>query len=112
MLIGELAKSSGLTKASLRHYVELGLLTPTPKQAGQRAYNDFSDDDVERLKWIKLGKTMGFSLKEIRPYLDLFMSGETPADGWGPLFGQKLAEIEQKITELQNVRSLLLTKVG
>ena len=40
------------------------------------------------------------------------MSGETPADGWGPLFGQKLAEIEQKITELQNVRSLLLTKVG
>ena len=50
MLIGELAKSSGLTKASLRHYVELGLLTPTPKQAGQRAYNDFSDDDVERLK--------------------------------------------------------------
>ena len=83
MLIGELAKSSGLTKASLRHYVELGLLTPTPKQAGQRAYNDFSDDDVKRLKWIKLGKTMGFSLKEIRPYLDLFMSGETPADGWG-----------------------------
>ncbi len=112
MLIGELAKLSGLTKASIRHYVDLGLLKPTPKQAGQRSYQDFSEADVERLKWISLGKTMGFSLKEIGPYLDLFMSGETPESGWGPLFGEKLVEIEQKIAELQKVRALLLSKVG
>ncbi len=112
MLIGKLVNVSGLTKASIRHYVDLGLLKPTAKQAGQRHYQDFSDTDVERLKWISLGKTMGFSLKEIGPYLDLFMSGEVPENGWKPLFAEKLIEIEQKITELENVRALLLSKIG
>lgn len=111
MLIGELAKISGLTKASIRHYVDLGLLKPTPKEAGQRQYQDFTDADVERLKWISLGKTMGFSLKEIGPYLDLFMSGETLEAGWVPLFAEKLAEIEYKIAELDKVRAFLRDKV-
>ena len=112
MLIGELAITSGLTKASIRHYVDIGLLKPTPKQAGQRRYQDFSNRDVERLKWISLGKTMGFSLKEIGPYLNAFMSGETPKSGWGPIFGEKLVEIEQRIEELQKVRALLLSKIS
>jgi len=112
MLIGELAKSSGLTKASVRHYIELGLLKPTHKKAGSRHYNDFSDEDVERLMWIELGKRLGFTLAEIGPYLNLFMAGETPDNGWVELFESKLNEVDQKIAELQTVRQILASKLG
>lgn len=112
MLIGEIAKSSGLTKASIRHYVDLGLLKPTPRQAGTRKYNDFSDEDLERLKWIELGKKLDFTLAEIGPYLNLFMAGETPDNGWVRLFEGKLMEVDQKITELQSVRNILAGKLG
>lgn len=112
MLIGALAKSSGLTKATVRHYVDLELLKPTHKQAGSRRYNDFSDEDVERLKWIELGKKLGFTLAEIGPYLNLFMAGETPDNGWVELFEGKLTEVDQKIAELQTVRHILASKLG
>jgi len=112
MLIGEIAKSSGLTKASIRHYVDLGLLKPTPKQAGSRHYNDFSDDDVERLKWIELGKKLDFTLAEIGPYLNLFMTGQAPNNGWVELFEGKLVEVDQKIAELKSVREMLAGKLG
>jgi len=112
MLIGEIAKSSGLTKASIRHYVDLGLLKPTPKQAGSRQYNDFSEEDVTRLKWIELGKKLDFTLSEIGPYLDLFMAGQAPDNGWVELFEGKLNEVDQKIAELQAVREILANKLG
>ncbi len=45
--IGELAKKTGLTVRTLRHYDAMGLLAPSCRsEAGYRLY---SGDDVERL---------------------------------------------------------------
>lgn len=111
MLIGELATTVGVTKDSIRHYIDKGLLKPTSKQAGSRVYNDFSDGDFERLKWIILGKSLGFTLSEIKPYLDLFMDEDLPKETMMALFSEKLVEVEAKIEQLQNIRRILVSKV-
>ncbi len=111
MLIGQLARSVGLTKDSIRHYVEIGLLKPTPKQAGTRLYNDFSDRDQERLKWIILGKSLGFTLSEIEHYLNMFMEDELPKETAAAMFREKLEEVDQKIEQLQSIRDRLAEKL-
>ena len=111
MLIGEVAQSFGLTKEAIRHYVDLGLLKPTPKQAGTRVYNGFSDTDRERLKWIILGKSLGFTLSEIEHYLTLFMDGKLPKEKSSAMFREKLEEVDQKIQDLQGIRDRLAEKL-
>lgn len=111
MLIGKLATTVGVTKESIRHYTDIGLLKPTSKQAGTRYYNDFSEDDLERLKWISLGKSLGFTLSEIKPYLNLFMDDDLPKETMTALFREKLIEVEAQIETLQNIRTILVSKV-
>ena len=111
MLIGQLAKSVGLTKESIRHYVEIGLLKPTPKHAGTRIYNDFSDKDQERLKWIILGKALGFTLSEIEHYLTLFMEDRLPKEEAAVMLREKLEEVDHKIQHLQSIRDRLAEKL-
>jgi len=110
MLIGDLSKTAGVTKEAIRHYMDIGLLKPTPKQAGSRLYNDFSDTDIQRLKWIVLGKSLGFTLSEIEHYLNLFMDDKLPQDKMMAMFKEKLEEIEMKIEQLESIKKILISK--
>ena len=111
MLIGDLSKTAGVTKEAIRHYMDIGLLKPTPKQAGSRLYNDFSDTDIQRLKWIVLGKSLGFTLSEIEHYLNLFMDNKLPQDKMMAMFKEKLEEIEMKIEQLESIKKILISKL-
>jgi len=111
MLIGDLSKTAGVTKEAIRHYMDIGLLKPTPKQAGSRLYNDFSDTDIQRLKWIVLGKSLGFTLSEIEHYLNLFMDDKLPQDKMMAMFKEKLEEIEMKIEQLESIKKILISKL-
>ena len=111
MLIGDLSKTAGVTKEAIRHYMDIGLLKPTPKQAGSRLYNDFSDTDIQRLKWIVLGKSLGFTLSEIEHYLNLFMDNKLPQDKMMAMFKEKLEEIEMKIEQLESIKKILISKI-
>ena len=111
MLIGDLSKTAGVTKEAIRHYMDIGLLKPTPKQAGSRLYNDFSDTDIQRLKWIVLGKSLGFTLSEIEHYLNLFMDNKLPQDKMMAMFKEKLEEIDMKIEQLESIKKILISKL-
>lgn len=111
MLIGQIAESSGVTKEAVRHYVDIGLLKPTPKRAGTRVYQDFCERDVERMKWIVLGKSLGFSLSEIDHYLKMFMDEKLSHADAARMFQEKLAEVEEKIAQLQTIRDRLSEKL-
>ena len=111
MLIGQIANQTGVTKDAIRHYIDVGLLKPTPKQAGTRNYQDFSDRDVERLKWIVLGKSLGFTLSEIEHYLTMFMDDNLSLDDAAAMFREKLTQIDEKINHLQGIRDRLSEKL-
>ncbi len=66
--IGDVAKKTGVSIRSLRHYDEIELLTPSDQtESGYRLY---SEDDIMRLQQIVSLKQMGFTLKKIRDMLD------------------------------------------
>lgn len=112
MLIGELAKNAQVTKESIRHYIALGLIKPTQANAGTRLYNEFTQADVERVEYIKLAKSLGFTLKELAPYVDLFMENRLSKDVAVAAFEEKLIEIEAKIADLQEIQSRLRAKLA
>lgn len=66
--IGEVARRSGLTLRTLRHYDDLGLLVPSGRTAGD--YRLYAPDDLRRLLDIQHLKSLGLSLDEIAAALD------------------------------------------
>lgn len=70
MLISELAKKSGLSKDTIRFYKEIGLIEAQTRQAGTRVYMEFSPEMLERLAMITQGKSLGFTLNEMKHLLE------------------------------------------
>ncbi len=68
MHIGELAERTGLSHRTIRHYDEVGILTPDRTEGGFRLY---STADEERLLLIRRMKPLGYSLEESRELLEV-----------------------------------------
>ncbi|GLR77946.1 MerR family DNA-binding transcriptional regulator [Azospirillum oryzae] len=66
--VNQLAEELGITPRALRFYEVKGLLAPN-RVGNNRVY---TKRDRARLKLILRGKRLGFSLAEIREYLDLY----------------------------------------
>ncbi|MBM7839270.1 DNA-binding transcriptional MerR regulator [Alkalihalobacillus xiaoxiensis] len=69
LTIGELAKKSGVTTRTLRHYDAIHLLTPDKLSEGKHRL--YCEESVLTLAKIQLFKRMGFSLKRMKPLLEL-----------------------------------------
>ena len=66
--IGEVARRTGLSVRTLRHYDELGLLLPSDRTYG--GHRLYSSDDFRRLLAVQLLKSLGLSLTEVKAALD------------------------------------------
>ncbi len=71
---GELAKLTGVSYKTIRHYCESGLLAP--EQVEENKYKKFGQAAVEQLQKILMLKYLDFSLEEIGRMLE----GEEQAD--------------------------------
>ncbi|MGW5373743.1 MerR family transcriptional regulator, partial [Streptomyces sp. NPDC004011] len=63
MLIGEVARRSGVSTRMLRHYDALGLVRPTGRTLG--GYREYSAEDVRRIFHVESLRSLGLSLKQI-----------------------------------------------
>lgn len=81
--IGDVAAGSGLSLRTLRHYDEIGLVTPSERS--DSGYRLYTDHDVERLMLIRRMKPLGYSLEDMRHVLDLLDSPSTTAEDWAPV---------------------------
>ncbi|MDQ0599316.1 DNA-binding transcriptional MerR regulator [Streptomyces canus] len=68
MLIGEVARRSGVSARMLRHYESLGLLRPSARTGS--GYREYSGDDIRRIFHIESLRSLGLSLREIGRALD------------------------------------------
>jgi DNA-binding transcriptional MerR regulator len=70
--IRDLTKELGVSARTLRFYEEKGLVDP--RRNGQERL--YSRRDRARLKYVLMGKSVGFSLEEVREMLDLYDLGD------------------------------------
>ncbi|WP_108988610.1 MerR family transcriptional regulator [Streptomyces coelicoflavus] len=68
MLIGEVARRSGVSARMLRHYESLGLVRPSGRTGS--GYREYSRDDIRRIFHIESLRSLGLSLREIGRALD------------------------------------------
>ncbi|MEV6279624.1 MerR family transcriptional regulator [Nocardia sp. NPDC051832] len=68
MLIGEVARRSGVSARMLRHYDALGLVRPTGRTVG--GYREYCPDDIRRIFHVEGLRSLGLSLREIGRALD------------------------------------------
>ncbi len=63
MLIGEVARRSGVSTRMLRHYDSLGLVRPTGRTVG--GYREYSEADIRRIFHVEGLRSLGLSLRQI-----------------------------------------------
>jgi len=103
---GQLASAAGVNLQTLRYYERRGLLgAPDRTNGGHRVY---PDETVTLLRVIKTAQRLGFTLAEVADLLaaGTHRHGRTD-EGLRSRAETKLAEIEQKITDLTIIRESL-----
>lgn len=98
--IQDLAAELGVTHRTLRFYEDQGLIAPQ-RVGTTRVY---SRRDVGRMQLILRGKRLGFSIREIREFLDLYDSDPQHLEQMSLLADkvrQRIADLEQQRQALE-----------
>ncbi|WP_033291995.1 MerR family transcriptional regulator [Amycolatopsis jejuensis] len=95
MLIGEVARRSGVSTRMLRHYDTLGLVRPTGRTVG--GYREYSSDDIRRIFHVESLRSLGLSLREIGRAL------EDPAFVPSALVGDLIRRTEERLKREQEL---------
>ena len=110
--VSDLAAQAGLTAATVRYYEQLGLLpAPARTAAGYRTYGDEALD-LDRLRFIKGAQRVGLRLREIGELLAIRDRGLCPCGHTTKLLRQRMAEIDQEVARLGEVRAELARMVA
>lgn len=110
MLIGELAQKTGLSKDTIRFYEKMGLIEAKERQAGTRTYMEFSPEMVERVVIITQGKSLGFTLNEIKHLIETWGNVSIPLPEKLKVIARKLDEITEKMRQLEEIKTYLIAK--
>jgi DNA-binding transcriptional MerR regulator len=81
--VGQLANKVGKTVRTIHFYEELGLLSPASRSKG--GFRQYDEDSLTRIHWIDRLQQLGFSLNDIREFLQDFQEIDS-----GPLAMGKL----------------------
>ncbi|PZO61877.1 MAG: MerR family transcriptional regulator [Pseudoxanthomonas suwonensis] len=76
MHIGVVAERTGLSQRTLRHYDDIGLVSPSKRSDG--GFRLYTDHDVQRLLLIRRMKPLDFSLQEMHELLTVTDAVSTP----------------------------------
>ena len=101
MKISTVAANSGCNLETIRYYERIGLMPPperTPK-----GYREYSEADVERLRFISRGRGLGFSLQEIRSLLRLAQDPGISCSEVDQLARKHLDDILVRLKDLQRM---------
>lgn len=103
--IGQLAKACDVNIQTIRYYERQGLLPePERRLSGYRMY---SPDYMQRIRFIKRAKELGFTLKEISDLLSLRVDRKTSCADVKKRADSKIIDMEEKIQSLQRMKSAL-----
>ncbi|OTG87427.1 Cu(I)-responsive transcriptional regulator [Acinetobacter sp. ANC 4558] len=105
MNIGKASQASGVTAKMIRYYEKIELIpTAGRNNAGYRSY---SENDVERLKFIKRSRELGFSVAEIMNLLDLWNNKNRQSADVKRLAQAHIDRLAERINDLQRMADTL-----
>lgn len=105
--IGEVVKKLNINRETIRYYENIGLLTENKRD--KNGYRLYSEDEIEKVEFILMVKSYGFSLKEIKVIFDEvyedILGGHV--EGIKKIVEEKIRELQHKIESLSETKKLL-----
>ena len=102
---GELARLTGVSADTLRHYERLGILPTSQRTNG--GYRMFPASAVDRVQLARRALQLGFSLKELSEILRTRDNGGAPCHHVLALAEEKLQSLGQQIQDLQRTQDYM-----
>ncbi len=105
LAIGKLAEIASTKVQTIRYYEEIGLIAPHARSKG--GHRLYSSDDVQRLRFIRHARELGFSIEAIRELLELSDNPETSCSAADLIARSHLEQIEIRLKKLRALRKEL-----
>lgn len=109
MRIKEFCEKTGLSRDTVRFYEKRGLLHPKVKGLSNQ-YRDYTEDELEVARMVKMGQAMGFTLSEMGEELKAWRGGRMTVARKLKLIDQKREAILAKIEEFRQMEEYLRKK--
>ena len=98
----DLARASGVSTDTLRHYERLGLICETKRTAS--GYRRYPPEVIERVHVVRRALAMGFSLKDLAEAFGQRERGGVPCQRVRALVDERLAALEDRLRDLAALR--------
>lgn len=105
MRIGRAAEQAVLEASAIRFYESAGVL-PQPARS-QAGYRDYSESDVELMRFVRRLRALELPLDDIREIVRLRTSGEAPCQPVRDAIAREADAVDDRIAELTRLRSEL-----
>ncbi len=102
--VTQIARRCGLGRTTILYYESCGLLRPALRSATN--YRFYGEKEVQRLEQVRLYRSIGLSVRDIRRLL------EGPDSEAARLLTRRLRELDMEIHELRNHQYLILRLLG
>jgi len=102
MIAHELAKLAGVNTNVVRYYSKIGLLSPTRNP--DNGYREYTPQDVNRVRFIRKAKWLGFTLKDVETILTESDSGKSPCGKVRGIITERTQEIQQRLDHLHEMQ--------
>tara|TARA_R110002049_G_scaffold188846_5_gene357297 strand:+ start:1496 stop:1939 length:444 start_codon:yes stop_codon:yes gene_type:complete len=104
--IGEVSKKSGIGIDAIRFYESKGIIKP--KSRTSKGYRIYDADVVKTIKFIKDSKELGFTLKEIKEFLDIKVKSSSQCTIVKSKIEKKVEDVKDKIKQLNKIKKILV----
>lgn len=105
MNIGEVAARSEVSSKMIRRYEEQGIIPKAGRSLS--GYRMYSDKDVHILKFVKRGRELGFSMKDLKQLVSLWRNKSRTSSQVKSIAQKHKAELEKKLHEIQGMLGTL-----
>ncbi|MBF4460849.1 MULTISPECIES: MerR family transcriptional regulator [unclassified Pseudoclavibacter] len=109
MRIAELAERADVKVSTVRFYERRGVLDSPPRTPG--GYRDYDDRALTRLRFLRRGQELGFTLRELTDFVLLSAdarAGTAQPEAVQRAANDKLLEIDSRIRDLDRTRAAIV----
>lgn len=107
--IGQLSNAAGVNIETIRYYERIELLAPPPRTRG--GHRSYGREHIQRLKFVRRARELGFGIDAIRALLALAEGGNPPCQQVRDIAALHLADVRAKLADLSRLERVLSTTV-
>ena len=105
LTIGRLSHLTGVNVETIRYYERISLMTKPPRSIG--GHRHYEPEHVERLRFIRRARALGFGIGDIRSLLTLAGRGNDACAEARDIAASHLADLRAKRDDLDRLEKVL-----